>query len=986
MVLVSAACNFSKAEEGPVSDANRQLRVMFSQLDHPTNFLYERAAHIINEAYFSTNCNLYADYSIWYFAYQEMYNSAKDQTQMLPPDSVVGIAYNYGPDTVSIGVMDYSFGKLKYGVLSNHDYFEFDTITGILTRRWYDNPRYQTHPYTQSEIFMVAPVVEATHNIAPVFCVNDIVFTNTNLRSLLNTPYYDMYIDFGDGSGNHTISLTSPTYISVCYPEPGTYTMVTTVVCHDGEFSTKQSKSTIVVGDEPTIDVLDYYDIHHEEQDWESAGMNVVEFTSNCSYDPTYEKIIFVLSGYNPASFQKYFERRPSDLFQKYIVEGNMTNLPALGYKIVIIDWKDPNDDIRANAERFAQVLNYYKCNANNEEQFVVIGHSMGCLIGRYALTALENEWATDCMPEKMHNTRLFISNDGPHQGVNIPMSLQTIYGDARGTGGYLRGLSDFMNAVTFRNLDLSNSLLNATSVKQMLNRHYSTGLSTDYYTAADEFYDFFSSLEAIGDYPRYCKLVALSNGSMEGAGQQNVYYDEELDAYFGYTDEFRTPNDRIFNMENELKFTVLGLDFGTQLSIDIRSNPDGAGPLFDMYYGTYKSKIKLYWFGVRVTRTYEDYGYSRYGDGLLPYCTAAGGSEYMNRDRRLAKKPWGLWMDLGFLGLDMYMDPGSTYASFGRVGIPWLLDLSDELYVHTDGFGFGFVPVRSAFDYGDFDDPEINVDFTQMHPSDIMENTPFDVLIGRIRNEDCSGADIAYNGNHEDVLNPVLEYNPNRDDVSNSGEVNYSFCDVMPKCLLNAEIGDEDLYLNNNELVWDAAVSAYNTVIYDEKTPFYTYEDYLCNDNSNLIMMHPSVGAVSREEPYMVAANLWEYSNNPTSGNYWNGGYDGDLCCYDFHPHRKGRYDNEREGIFGKAMESGKISVTPTILNSGEVVTISLPEEDTTWTIRLYGTLGERLLTEVCPNSQQEISIPLSAQAGVYMLTARSESGSTYSTKIIVK
>lgn len=232
----------------------------------------------------TSNCNLYADYSIWYFAYQEMYNSAKDQTQMLPPDSVVGIAYNYGPDTVSIGVMDYSFGKLKYGVLSNHDYFEFDTITGILTRRWYDNPRYQTHPYTQSEIFMVAPVVEATHNIAPVFCVNDIVFTNTNLRSLLNTPYYDMYIDFGDGSGNHTISLTSPTYISVCYPEQGTYTMVTTVVCHDGDFSTKQSKSTIIVGDEPTIDVLDYYDIHHEKiEDWESAGMNVVEFTSNCS-------------------------------------------------------------------------------------------------------------------------------------------------------------------------------------------------------------------------------------------------------------------------------------------------------------------------------------------------------------------------------------------------------------------------------------------------------------------------------------------------------------------------------------------------------------------------------------------------------------------------------------------------------------------------------------------------------------------------------
>lgn len=122
---------------------------MFSQLDHSTNFLYERAAHIIDEAYFSANCSLFVDHSIWYFAYQEMYNSARDQTQLLSPDSVVGIAYNYGPDTVSIDIMDFSFGKLKSGVLDSHDYFEFDTIMGILTRRWYDNPRYQTHPYTQ---------------------------------------------------------------------------------------------------------------------------------------------------------------------------------------------------------------------------------------------------------------------------------------------------------------------------------------------------------------------------------------------------------------------------------------------------------------------------------------------------------------------------------------------------------------------------------------------------------------------------------------------------------------------------------------------------------------------------------------------------------------------------------------------------------------------------------------------------------------------
>ena len=168
LISIAAVFNFSKAEEGPISDANQQLRVMFSQLDHPTNFLYERTAHILNEAYFSTNCSITVDHSKWYFAYQEMYNSAKDQTQLLSPDSVVGFAYNYGRDTVSVGIMDFSFCKLISGVLSGHDYFDFDTITGILTRRRYEYSWHQTYPYTQGEIFMVAPIVESTHTSSPI--------------------------------------------------------------------------------------------------------------------------------------------------------------------------------------------------------------------------------------------------------------------------------------------------------------------------------------------------------------------------------------------------------------------------------------------------------------------------------------------------------------------------------------------------------------------------------------------------------------------------------------------------------------------------------------------------------------------------------------------------------------------------------------------------------------------------------------------------
>lgn len=983
LLLVCLINNLILADEGPVSYANQQLRNMFSQLVHHTNFLYDRSAHIIDEAYFSTNCSLTTNCSVWYFAYQEMYNSAKDQTQMLPPETVVSMAYNYESDTVSIGIIDYAFDRLRPNVF-NHNYFEFDTVNNILTRRIYQNAWDQTDPYTSGEIFMVAPVVEATHTLTPVFSINDIVFIDDIVRSQLNSVYYSLKINFNDGSGVHTISsLDTTNYIQVSYPEPGEYEMTTYMYCHDcGDILLKESKSTIIVGNAPTVDILDDYEVTCEQRtEWQD--MRVFEYTSNCNYNPEEEKIIFVLAGYNPGSFQKFNKRKPEELYKKYIIDGNMENLPSFGYKFVIVDWEYPNDDIRTNAERFMYLLNNYKCEAQNEEQFVVIGHSMGCLIGRYALTAMETIWNTDCMSEKKHNTRLFISNDGPHQGVNIPMSVQTIYGDALGTGGYLRWLTDFMDVASFGKIDFSNTLLNGTSVKQMLNRHYSTGIESDFYTAADEFYDFFSSLDTIGNYPQYCKLVALSNGSMEGLNQQNVYYDEENDTYYGYTNDFRYPNDHIFYMENQLNFRVLGLDFGTDFYIDLHSNPEGSGLLFNMYYGIHKPQINLYWFGVNINTVFEGSNYTRYGNGLLPYCVAPGGSEYVQRDERRCKQSWGLGLNvLNLFGLDMSVEPGSTFAMYTRVGIPWLLDISDDLVLHTDGLGFGFVPIRSAFDYGSFNDSYLNIDFTQIPVQNIMQDTPFDVLIGRVNNE-CG---VAFNGNHEDVLNPILEYNTNN--LPYNGEVAYNFCGNMYKCLLNAEIGDDELYLDNNDLIWNARVSAYNSVHYGEQAPYYTYYGSI-NSDYELEYKHPTVGAISRNDPYNVSAYLMEYSNSPSgTSSYWYDIYHGDICCFPYHPRHIRQHLIDADAYYNESMlsdENKSFVVSPTILSNGQTIQISLPYESN-WKLTLISMSGSNITTTHCNSDMSTIKIPTSLKSGMYILYAFSNIGETFRSKIIIQ
>ena len=60
---------------------------------------------------------------------------------------------------------------------------------------------------------------------------------------------------------------------------------------------------------------------------------------------------------------------------------------------------------------------------AGSTEKIVVIGPSMGGQIARYALSLQHGSNGL------AHNTRLYLSLDSPHNGVNIPIGLQRYFG-----------------------------------------------------------------------------------------------------------------------------------------------------------------------------------------------------------------------------------------------------------------------------------------------------------------------------------------------------------------------------------------------------------------------------------------------------------------------------------------------------------------------------------------------------------------------------
>ncbi len=99
-------------------------------------------------------------------------------------------------------------------------------------------------------------------------------------------------------------------------------------------------------------------------------------------------------------------------------------------YDIIYVDWKNGVDYLQRNAYLLETIIQWV--NANKQplndviQPNVVLGQSMGGVIARYALKDMENTGLN-------HNTRLYISDDAPHQGANVPEGYQHLARHARG-------------------------------------------------------------------------------------------------------------------------------------------------------------------------------------------------------------------------------------------------------------------------------------------------------------------------------------------------------------------------------------------------------------------------------------------------------------------------------------------------------------------------------------------------------------------------
>jgi hypothetical protein len=185
------------------------------------------------------------------------------------------------------------------------------------------------------------------------------------------------------------------------------------------------------------------------------------------------------------------------EIYQLLNTEGLIETLRAQGFDAVVLDFTDATTYIQRNALLAATLIEQVQTMIAPAADMVVVGASMGGLVGRYALAHLEAQGT----PARVRN---FITFDTPHQGANIPLGIQY----------WVQFFADqSAEAATLRDL------LNTPAARQMLVYHFTDPPSTT--AAADPLRaQLLADFATLGDYPSATRRVAIANGSGAGLGQ----------------------------------------------------------------------------------------------------------------------------------------------------------------------------------------------------------------------------------------------------------------------------------------------------------------------------------------------------------------------------------------------------------------------------------------------------------------------------------
>ena len=494
-------------------------------------------------------------------------------------------------NVVSIGILNTSYETINYNTEDPTDptngftYVEGVSLTPIQGRQ----------QFTKHHTTVISPLKDFVKGDIITFKFDpNLLFSNGKAIQMLR-------VDFGDGTYRNIISngVLETAEINIPIEESAELEQTYQITYIGGERqTTKSSLYARSVASPPSVPraenttyfrhVSNYAFKGYEESE---AFKGVIEYrVFYANTDKVLRKPVFILDGFDPGDKRKieYADyEKPKDTIDnpsiyekmKYF-DGNtdeqnlVETLREKHYDVIICNFvTQPNipyveeecqeqgpidtecwnfnttitidggaDYVERNSLAFASLIqeinNKLDTNGSTEE-LVVLGPSMGAIISRYALAYMEKKEAETGDSHWNHNTRLWVSMDGPHLGANIPIGIQSVL-YLLGTKGGASGAKDTYNNV-LKSITAKQFLINQHRERgnyhtiynyPMNGRVREQGYTTD---GGSSFYRrFYKALYSNGlpnskGFPMNLRKIAIVNGAVDGikvgSDSQNSLY-----------------------------------------------------------------------------------------------------------------------------------------------------------------------------------------------------------------------------------------------------------------------------------------------------------------------------------------------------------------------------------------------------------------------------------------------------------------------------
>jgi hypothetical protein len=865
MLMMSCKIGFGQLQSG---DVNGELRVVLGGLSVPTlhsPFFYDFVAHATDEKWFvKNNLTDTNNFFNWYNVYDEMKYSARDTTILPNTVSLLRKAESISRlNQIPIGIFNFDFEILNLDAFDNQgEYFTWDD------NNIYDVSTRTNSPYTTGGVFMGSLLNHNSNFRNVTFRISpELIFHSSIFRYINGSVETEkLYIDFGDGNGWQYFDESIDQTFDVLYPSEGKFIVKFGIFscdpypnCSTSPMYTSQSIITIkknIVSTPPQIVLNDIPGITYGVYE----GCN-----------PGIKKRLFFLEGVD-LNNTKSIEDNYDELFMK---ESKwLKSVRAYDYEVIIVNWDNSISDIRKNATSIVKLLEKYKTDINEEEneQFIIIGESLGGIIGRCALNYMESEAYKNNQPivyiiegeeplisplyvktNLMHNTRLFIAIDAGFEGVYFPVSAQHALNKLKDIDITFPALNKWGNYFPIGMLTLraerTFEMLQSKAVKQLLVYHINTynnpnNVGSHSFTVDKSIFDeqVYQYKHANNGMPEFCKVVTISSGLLNGIRQTDWFKNELLAGYNLMSTTlnlkkkiFRRVTKQVFNLNFSMKALP---ELGSTLDIldytAIHTKFTIRGCLKKLFKGD----------GNCGNTDFFDYGDANVHD-VIPYEVISGGN--FNVFKLLGENDFESSEEDAFLYAYKYnykpsIQNVSVDFSYGILTPKYL-----EVNITSDALTFCFIPVRSALSYypSNYNDWELDL-YSQTNFS-TFKNTGSDVIVGFAKSSTFPNAQ---NGFHSYFENYLRRLAPG----ANSER------------MIQREIGDDELFLDNFKVNRPMQITINDDVYLGGQNPEY---EYLAPEATGSAMKY----YLSRNEPLeMIGSNkLKIVSNNSPSINTSN-------------------------------------------------------------------------------------------------------------------